>query len=258
MQLYFDHVLGNQKDKDFVFSLVSATFDKAEWDWAFDNGWSPTAAWFDSYFSNNEPLIWYQCRQSRIKLSDYKPNPKTKKVVSNSPVTFYITNKLQPSISEVYDVYLKYCEYKNFGDILSIQDVETLLLHTQSDKNYYIEFYSDHSLIAVTKLSLWSKSLASEIFWWDYSDPSSSLGKVSFYLEIALARRLALDYLYTGISYNSDSIYKSQKNGFQFWTGRHWSSDKLLFKELCIKDDTLTTIEELHTYQYEYLKKLGV
>jgi hypothetical protein len=258
MKLYFDHVLGNQKNKDFVFSLVSATFEKSEWDWAFETGWAPTVVWFETNFSNSEPLIWYQCRQSRIKLSEYKPNPKTKKLVNNTEVKFIITNSLDIPIEDINEVYLRYCEHKNFGDILPFNEVKALLLHEKSDKNYYIQFFIEDKLIAITKLSLWGTSLISEIFWWNYQSPELSLGKISFYLEIELAKKLELQYLYTGISYNSDSIYKSQKKGFQFWTGRDWSSDSTIFEGLCLADDTIETIEELHEYQYSYLKKLEI
>jgi arginyl-tRNA--protein-N-Asp/Glu arginylyltransferase len=142
--------------------------------------------------------------------------------------------------------------------MLSIEDITTLLLHNKSDKNYYINFYVDNNLAAITKLSLWSKSLFSEIFWWDYKDPELSLGKLSFYLESELAKSLNINYLYTGISYNSDSVYKSQKNGFQFWTGRNWISDVDYFIDLCKYDDSIETIEELHNYQYSYLNNLKV
>ena len=90
MRLYFDHILGKQKNKDFVFSLVSATFEEEEWDWAFENGWAPATKWFDSNFAFNNPLVWYQCRQSRIVLDDYSPNPKTKKLVNKTPVSYII------------------------------------------------------------------------------------------------------------------------------------------------------------------------
>lgn len=258
MNLYFDHILGKQKNKDFVFSLISATFKEDEWDWAFENGWAPTTVWFDTNFANDNPLIWYQCRQSRIKLSNYKPNPKTKKLINDSLFTYKITDNIVEDLPTVYKIYLNYCKHKNFGDLLSIDVIDTLLLQDQSDKKYYIKFYVENKLVAITKLSLWSKSLLSEIFWWDYNNPELSLGKISFYIETILAKQLNVEYLYTGISYNADSAYKSLKKGFQFWTGRYWSFDVDLFNYLCEQDDSINTLDSLHEYQYQYLRKMKV
>lgn len=259
MKLFFDHVLGKQKNEDFVFSLVSATFEEDEWDSAIENGWAPTCNWFDSNFSKDHSLIWYNCRQSRIEVNKYVPNSKTKKLVNNLPVQFVLSTDVLTNLETVQKIYSKYCTYKNFGDPLSIEDIDSLLFKALSSKNYYLYFFNEkEELVAITKLSLWSNSLLSEIFWWDYENPDLSLGKVSFYLEIELAKKLGLKYLYTGISYNSDSIYKSTKKGFQFWTGREWSSDINLFKELCVADDKIESIIDLHNYQYKYLGKLNV
>ena len=41
MKLYFDNIFGHQTDGDLLFSVVSAEFDKNEWNYAFENGWSP-------------------------------------------------------------------------------------------------------------------------------------------------------------------------------------------------------------------------
>ena len=258
MELFFDHVAGKQKDKDFLFSLVSATFLEHEWDLAFSTGWAPTTKWFDSNFAINNSLVWYQCRQSRIVLDDYSPNRKTKKLLSKTPVRYIIDTKLHVSIDTIYSTYLDYCSYKNFGDLISKEDVAYYFKPYSNSKHYYIHFYYEDILVAITKLSLWNKSLLSEIFWWNYKNPELSIGKISFYLEIQLAKQLELKYLYTGISYNQDSIYKSYKKGFEFWTGRSWKSDQQLFEYLCQKDDEVTNIEDLHEYQYEYLQKIKV
>ena len=255
MKLYFDHILGKQKNEDFVFSLISATFDDSEWDWAFDNGWLPAQKWFDTDFSNTSSLVWYQSRQSRIKICDYKPSDKTKKLVKNTPVTYKITTELLCAVDDIYSIYTDYCLHKKFGDMISEDDFTTYFNGTN---HYYIHFYIDDVLVAFTKLSLWSQSLLTEVFWWNYSNPELCIGKLSAYLEIEIAKKLNLPYLYTGISYGTDSIYKSSKKGFQFWTGRLWSSDALLFTQLCNTDDQIKSIDALHKYQYEYLKILKV
>ena len=64
MKLYFDNIFGHQTDGDLLFSVVSAEFDKNEWNYAFENGWSPINFWFDG----STDLIWYQSRNTRIDL----------------------------------------------------------------------------------------------------------------------------------------------------------------------------------------------
>jgi hypothetical protein len=251
MKLYFDHILGKQQEQDFVFSLVCATFEEHEWDSAFETGWAPAQLWFDSTFAQNK-IVWYQSRQTRLVLSSYAPNAKTKKL--SKQISYSISKELKHSVDEIYKVYIKYCDYKNFGDLIPRDKFDTYF----TGNNYYIYFYDKNELAAITKLSLWSNSLFSELFWWNYETPSLSLGKVSFYLEAELAKSLSIPYLYMGISYNKASIYKSNKKGFEFWTGRQWLSDAKLFQYLCEKDDVISTIDELHDYQYEYLKLLKV
>ena len=74
MKLFFDHVCGKQANTDFIHCLVSATFTKEEYDWALDNGWSPSNIWYSdkTNFKKQNKIIWYQSRQSRINLSKYK------------------------------------------------------------------------------------------------------------------------------------------------------------------------------------------
>ena len=47
MQIYFDNIFGHQTDRDLLFNVVSAHFEKNEYNYAFENGWSPINFWFD-------------------------------------------------------------------------------------------------------------------------------------------------------------------------------------------------------------------
>jgi hypothetical protein len=255
MKLFFDHILGKQTHEDLVFNLVSATFEEHEWDYAFENGWAPARYWFDSAFANSTNYVWYQSRQTRLDLSEHSVSYKTAKQIKNSNVIVITSKNLECSLSQAYNIYLKYCKTKDFGDIIPTEDFEKYFF---KPNQYYIYFYHNNTLEAITIVSKWSNCLFSECFWWTYSTPSLSLGKQSFYYEAKLAKELGIRYLYTGLGYNSSSAYKADKRGFEFWTGREWSRDKEIFKILCENDDKITSIAELHHYQYEYLKLLGV
>jgi hypothetical protein len=255
MKLFFDHVLGKQTNEDFLFSLVCATFEEHEWNYAFETGWAPSRYWFTSKFADSIGLVWYQSRQTRLDLSKYKPSYKTKKQVSSSGVEVLISKELLHDIDEVYVLYTDYCRAKNFGDEILRSDFEKYFF---KPNQYYLYFYFQERLQAITILSKWSNCLLSECFWWNYKSPELSLGKQSFYYETNLAKQLELPHLYTGLGYNGSSSYKADKKGFEFWTGRGWSSDTTIYKQLCTQDDEITDINSLHNYQYEYLKLLGV
>ena len=119
----------------------------------------------------------------------------------------------------------------------------------------FILFYYESKLIGVTKVSVWANSVYAEFFWWNYDMPQLMLGKISSELEIELAKSTGNRYLYTGLGYHSHGVYKSLKKGFEWWTGRKWSTDTDKYKYLCKKDDEIKTIEELHQHQLNYFKE---
>ena len=47
-------------------------------------------------------------------------------------------------------------------------------------------------------------------------------------------------------------MYKSRFDGFEFWTGRSWVSNKNMYKKLCEKDSSIESILDLNSYQKEY------
>ena len=53
------------------------------------------------------------------------------------------------------------------------------------------------------------------------------------------------EYVYVGSGFESCCIYKKNFNGFEFWTGKEWSTDKEIYSTLCKQDDNINTIEEL-------------
>ena len=43
MKIYFDNIFGYQTKGDLLFSVVSAEFEKNEWNHAFETGWAPVS-----------------------------------------------------------------------------------------------------------------------------------------------------------------------------------------------------------------------
>ena len=126
MNLFFDHICGQQADTDFIHCLVSATFDKEEYDWAFENGWCPSNIWYnqETNFKKENKIIWYQSRQSRINLNSYQISKSEKKLRRRcGDVKIQITQ--QPDFESLYRIYEKYVDQKNFQDRMNKEDWQT-------------------------------------------------------------------------------------------------------------------------------------
>lgn len=247
MKFYYDHVFGNQSSKDLVYTLVSAEFNQDEWDYAFQNGWQPTHSFYGIQTSN---LIWYQARQTRLVVKDYQLSKSTKRVLKDSKVTHKVSESIS-DLHSVYELYKKYCAYKNFSKKLDYLSVKQYFKYAQN--SVYLQFFHNQQLIAITKISLWNSSPLTEFFWWNYDIPKLSVGRISSHLELELVKKKSYNFLYLGLGYNKDSQYKSDVKGFQWWTGRYWSADTDMYKKLCTSDDNISTIDELYEHQLKYL-----
>ena len=254
MKLFFDHVCGQQANTDFIHTLVSATFLDSEQDMALENGWCPSNIWYsaNTNFKKNNKIIWYQSRQSRINLSKYKKSKserRLRKKIFNYNINYKLTKF--PNFDLLYDIYKKYVKYKQYKDYMS----KNSFLESYSNSDDFFIVYDD---IAFSVVEICSKNLISHQFCWDYENPDLSLGKFSTYIEIDFALNNNLQNVYLGPSYESNSIYKSHFKGFEFWTGRKWSSNKEAFKYLLDKDCKLNSINEI-TKEYEnYFSLLSV
>ena len=108
--------------------------------------------------------------------------------------------------------------------------------------------YYHEDLTAWSKLRCYStKSIESVQFVWDYSNPASHLGLHSLRHEIAWAKESSYEYFYMGAGYEKNSIYKSDIDGFEWWTGREWSSDKDEYIYLCKRDSKISSYHQIHS-----------
>jgi arginyl-tRNA--protein-N-Asp/Glu arginylyltransferase len=251
VNIYFDHICGQQQDSDFLHMLVSATFEESEHQYALDNGWSPSNIWYsqNTNFKKLNSTIWYQSRQSRINLEKYQETARERKVRKKAKNTAYKIVKFD--FSKMYSIYAKYMYAKNFGDML--------------DSKAFAESYDQDNLIfimygevAVSILEIVGDSLIAHQFIWDYAESGLGLGTYATYIEIELAKTLGLKYLYLGPSYENSALYKANYSGFEFWTGRRWSDESEVYKQLLAKDEELDTIKKINNYYKNYLESLSV
>ena len=109
-------------------------------------------------------------------------------------------------------------------------------------------YYFNENLTAWSKLRRYSKeSIESVQFVWDYSNPASHLGLCSLRHEISWAKESGYEYFYMGSGYEKNSIYKSDIDGFEWWTGSEWSTDRDEYIYLCKRDSKISSCHQIHT-----------
>jgi hypothetical protein len=104
----------------------------------------------------------------------------------------------------------------------------------------WLTYKADGRAVAFLAYLSYPRSFVGLQFAWDYADPKLSLGSVSTYVEATLARSNGCRWYYVMGGYENASLYKSNHEGFQFWTGKEWSEDKELYIQLCQRDSRIT------------------
>ena len=221
MKVYFNHISGFGKIKhiDFIMSEPYGILNpnESEED-AIKEGWIP---WIDGR--------WYNIRGVRINLQDYKPSKTTKKLFKKVVVD---TGNMEVNIDEYKELYSKYCEYHKFQRHIDFDGFK---------KCSVIEYHTD-SLVGISLYRVFNKQFITYEFIWDYADPKLSLGNIAQMVECETAKILECNYVYLLGGYEPCCLYKSTFKGFEFWTGKEWSKDIDLYKQLVERDDKIKII----------------
>lgn len=223
MQIIFSNAFGCHSKSELILSypqLINVSI--AEYDNALNSGWLLSV-------KNKQPM-WYQCRSTRVRLTECNYKFHNEFSIFEEP---YNTELLD-------DIYTKYCNHKHYkkyfevGEFLPIDSV--------------IGYYVDNELTAWTKLRRYnSNSIESVMFAWDYKYPDSHLGVNSLKAEVAWAKEMGHIYFYMGPGYEKNSIYKSDIDGFEWWTGSEWSRDIDQYIWLCKRDSRIASHHQIHT-----------
>lgn len=239
MQLFFNHVLGKVTDCDFYYSPVEAEFEPFELTYAVNNGW------LINEWSENKR--WFQSRAVRIDVQKWVAQMKETKLKIRLPITYSITpladypEKLRDDFARVFEAYVT---HKKFDAPLNWEN----MLDNESGSKKLISFFKEGKMIAWTVLRPYgSTTLCSLQFAWDYAEPSLQLGKVSQHLELQLAAHDGYKYLNLCSGYEQSCKWKADIAGFQWWTGKRWSSDAGAYKALCDSDTQAITIDDCIT-----------
>ncbi len=260
MQIFFDHILCHQSDKDLIFTLVSAYFDKDEENYALANGWMPFNSWYDhnSNFVNlssiSQKNIWVQVRSTRINVTKFKPSKKHLKILKNN-IESKILKSSDIDKKEAYNIYEKYCNHRGFVDIKQYADFVDSCFDKELE---YICYYQNGTLIGYCIVQFIANQMLSHQFCWDYQTPSLSLGTFSQIKEIEIAKSLNKEHVYIGAIAEKHGIYKTKFTGFEFWTGRKWESDTENLVKLLNKESEIKTIQQLSDLISDYVKLFNI
>ena len=116
MKIYFNHYSGSMTEYDYLFFDCFAEVLPVEENKALEEGWIP-----DDYSLPREdadsrcPFPWYQARQTRLKISNFHDNSKTRKIRRRcGAVTTEIVNAKDANKDELCRIFDKYINYKKF------------------------------------------------------------------------------------------------------------------------------------------------
>jgi hypothetical protein len=229
IKIKYEHIYGSQEKHDLqvaklVLDSSGMEFSERE---AVENGW---------LVHDGE---WYQCRSTRIRALTYLEKYK-KPTLPKQSVEFYwsnqLTDELKKNIDKIYD---DYCHYKNFS--------KDFKLHVDEDRSGWLVIYDEEIPVAFTKCLFYTtSSMESQYTAWNYHKPSLSIGKKILYYEVLQAQKYTTsEYLYLGQGYENGSLYKADFPGFEWWTGNEWSSNIEKYKELCVRDSNINTLDDL-------------
>lgn len=220
MKVYFDHLSGFGKvsDLEVIVNCAYGILESGESSVdALLQGWIP---WEDR---------WYNERSTRINLVEYKPTKTTKKLSKNIIVE---AGSVDASLEQYMELYDKYCKYHGFKRDIQMSSFKDCSV---------IEYHTDR-LIGISLYKKYDTQFVAYQFIWDYADPKLSLGTVAQMVECDTAKILGCEYVYLLGGYEQCCLYKSNYKGFEFWTGKEWSKDIELYKQLVERDEKIKII----------------
>ena len=251
MKLIFDHITGKLTNHDLIYSLALAQFKKKEYSFAFENGWIPLS-W---YYTKLDKLTWINARNTRLLLNKFTFSKKQRKILRKKDITVEVHDKLDDTLfTTISDIYKKYIRYKKFHETDFEKESEFFKKEDNIDWKYFIYYHKDKP-IAFTELKVFdSKHVLTGQFAWDYQHPKLGMGTYATLYDIDWSIKNKCKKYYLAYGYEKSNIYKSRFDGFEFWNGRSWLSDKTLYKKLCEHDTEVNTIQELNAYQKKYFE----
>ena len=252
MKIFFDHITGKLTNYDLIYSLILAKFEPEEYDYALDNGWIPLS-W---YYTKLDGQTWINARSCRLDLNKFKFNKNKRYKLKNKEITVKTFTELTDELTETLaSIYRKYIRHKKFYEKNNEKESEEFYRDDPIDWRYFVYYHNDNP-IAFTELITYNKHLITGQFAWDYEDPKLGMGSYATLYEIKWALDNGFNKYYLSYAYENSSLYKLRYDGFEFWTGRKWCTDKIIYEKLCKNDDSVKDLVDLNESQEKYFEIL--
>ena len=244
MKIFYDHIYGNTTKYDIIYGLALAEVDKGEEQKALSLGWTP----MEAFFYETDKQLWIQARTTRIVLDEFSVKKKHRQYIKKEVYGMYYPEG-NPWQYQCDLIYKKYCKHRGYDDHGS-----ELIDKSYGTKDHFIYWHKD-KIVAYTQLTRYDNCVVAGEFAWDYETPELSLGTFAQNFECNMYRDMRFQYYYSSYAYERVCDYKSHYNGFEWWTGREWSKDKELFRELLDKDSKVENLSDLYYRHKDYYKK---
>jgi|TARA_B100000214_G_scaffold370593_1_gene345500 hypothetical protein len=247
MELLFDHTFGKQEQQDLVICRPMALVDEDEEAEAIDRGWLALDHRIDNYVE-----VFYQSRSTRIDVDKYKPRYKSRTWKGEEIKLKIIDASEMVKLLGLPDIYKRYMQRKNFG-----ADYDPFANYHRRDQ--FMIFYTGtaDNILGFTKQKRYryQEDNYPAIDAFDSQDLAGlesvihantvPISDITLDLEIEWAANNYVRYFYMGSGYENSSEYKANYNGFQWWTGTEWSTNKKQYRRLCRRDSKLTEFSSL-------------
>tara|TARA_Y100000361_G_scaffold2433_2_gene2097 strand:+ start:5429 stop:6208 length:780 start_codon:yes stop_codon:yes gene_type:complete len=245
MKIYFRHYAGAITEYDYLFFDCMAKVGAYEEDIALQEGWLPDDYTEPKKMSNNfeeDKSDWFQARQTRIDLSLFKEDRRTRKARKKcKDITTKVFRATEVDLNILNSIFDKYINYRGF----KTWELEPLIKREKYRKHFILYYYNDKPIAFTFIRDVGSFDSFATQFAWDYEMPKLYLGKYANLAEIDYCIAKNKKYMYIGAGYEKACIYKSDYAGFEFWTGEKWSKDVEHYKFLCERDSSIVKTQEL-------------
>lgn len=190
---------------------------------------------FGKYYSRPQCASCQACLNLRIDVRGYQFSRSAKRVFRKAEGISYIiqTPTLTKEHLELYDIYHKHMEQKRKWQYYYLKPQSYHELYVDGAQNFGKEvlYFSGKKLIGVDLIDFLDNGISSIYFYYDPSFAHLSLGKLSIYEQILLAKEYGLEWIYLGyyVKECQSLAYKGEFTPFQLLQGNPTLEEKAIW-----------------------------
>ncbi len=210
----------------------------------FSNGFLP---------SNRELILFYLCRQIRIKLNDFSLSSENRRILRKCDgIELKLLKRDQFEYSDYWREFCKtYADIKFGKDIMTYQRLDSLF---NSKILTHVLVFTDPGNtkeVGLVTLYLEEKSMAYYYYaFYDLNYYQNNLGMFMMTSAVNYFAQLKFESIYLGTCYSKNALYKTQFGGAQFFNGFRWSDNLKELKYMVKRDQSPVKKHLLETEEF--------